>query len=126
MAVSVIPIDATLEALCVVLRATEIRSVEVDPGKLNLPGVLVELSAVRYDLLSGATLVVRLSLVSPDVAIAQVHELLAELLAKVSTVIEPENGDVTATKIPLGEQTTLMPALQLTMALPTPPLEEIP
>lgn len=124
MAVSRVPIGASLEALCVVLRANEIRSVEIDPSKLNLPGVLVELSAVRYDLLAGATIVARLSLVAPDVAIAQVHELLAELLDKVSDVIDPD-GDVLATKVAFGEQSTLMPALQLTMSLPTSP-EEIP
>lgn len=118
MAVPEIDLTGPLEALCVAFRAAGVRSAETDPGRLNLPGVLVELAAIRFELLEGAMIAARVSLVAPDVAIDQVHELLADLLARVSATIDPD-GDVIATRVATGEQSTLMPALQCTVTLPT-------
>jgi len=123
MAVPVISF-AAVDELVTALKAGGVRSCSTNPAELNLPGVLVELAGVSFELLDGAILTTRVTLIAPSVGITQVHALLAEMLSQVAAVIDPDDGTVTATTRALGEQSTPMPALQLTHSIPINPESE--
>lgn len=106
-----------VDALVAALKATGIASVTTNPPELNLPGVLVELERIRFDLLDGATLVLRVTLIAPNTGTRRGMEHLAELLNRAGPLLDPE-GDVIATTVALPEQSAPMPALQILHALP--------
>lgn len=110
---------AAVDELVTALEAAGIREgfVGTDPAKLNLPGILLEVERIRFELLDGAILNVRVSLISPSTDQRVAMGLLAELFNTAAGVLDPED-DVLATTIPLPEQSQPMPCLQLTHAIP--------
>ena len=108
-----------LDDLVTGLKATGIRSVSTNPADLNLPGVLVDLAAIRFDLLGGVTLVLRVSLIAPDTGPTRSLGALRDLLTKAGPLLDPE-GDAIGVVMSLPEQSAPMPALQLTHEIPSP------
>lgn len=88
----------------------------VDPADLNLPGVLVTLDGIDYDVLDGYTLATRLVLVVPDNGHVRSLAALATLLNQVVDVIDPA-GRVTAGTTVLPGNPSPLPALSVPVNL---------
>lgn len=95
-------------------------NVTVDPARLNLPGVLVKLDGIDFDLLAGAahTITTRLYLIVGDAPRRVALDRLADLLDDVLTVVDP-TGRVLLQDVVLPTSGTPMPALVVPFDLPT-------
>lgn len=120
---------ADVDELVELLNATEVRSADVDPAKVNVPGVLVQVVSFAEDLLAGTTLKVNLVLVSADTDFRRAMAQLQVLYTQVTPVLDLFNGptgDVTAATIQLPADPAPLPALVVPLELLTTPTTEGP
>lgn len=93
---------------------------DVDPNRLNLPGVLVSLDTLTLDRLCGddsGDLGLRLTLVTGDADTLRALEALQELLDGVLTVFDP-SGPITPAAVRLQPGATPLPALFVPVTIP--------
>lgn len=106
------PVDFTrVDELAAALVAGGVRSADVDVRKVNLPGVWVKVSGLRYDLLDGYTILTTLYLIAADKDPRRTMTDLQALVNKVTAVVDP-TGDVVAVELAMPDGTAL-PALAL-------------
>lgn len=109
-----------------------IRSVDVDPAKVNLPGIWVRFDGIDLDRLAGATLRLTLALLAPDV---DVRRAMADLQPLFNTVVDalattygigPDEAGTAAGTVQLPNGAGPNPALLIPITIPvepTPPQE---
>lgn len=109
-----------LDLLVLSLRSAGI-SADVDAQNLTPPAVWVQLASISHNLLSGGkTLRTRLYLIVGDAPTGTVLDQLDQLLEDTLTVVTP-NADVDSevAGVQLPDTSTPLPALQLTLDIPT-------
>lgn len=83
---------ADLDTLAELLEDAEIRDVSMDPAKLNLPGVWIELTGIEADLLDGVTIKVNLVCLCQETDARRAATQLATLWNKVIPAIASLGG----------------------------------
>lgn len=108
---------AALDQLAADLAAAGVASVTTNPADLNLPGVLVQVSGLAFDLLDGYTIRTRLLCVAPDTDPRRAMDQLAALVNTVTSVVDPTD-DPTAETVNLPTDATPYPAFAVPFDLP--------
>lgn len=93
-------------------------SASTDAGDLNLPGALIDVRSISFDLLAGYTLNTTVLLVVPDNGPARALVALSDLYNLVSTVIAPD-GDVVVRTTTLAESPGPLPCLEIPCSIPS-------
>lgn len=93
----------------------------IDAQNVNTPGVWVQLESIAHSILSGGVVVrARLYLVVGDAPATTALDNLDELLAAVLDIVSPNTDrDTESVSVMLPGDSTPLPALQLTVDLPT-------
>lgn len=109
-----------LELLVLTLRGAGLTA-DVDAQNLTPPAVWVQLASISHNLLSGGkTLRVRLYAIVGDAPTGTVLDNLDALLETVLTVVDPNADiDTDVAGVMLPDNATPLPALQLTLDIPT-------
>jgi hypothetical protein len=109
-----------LELLVEALRGAGI-SADLDPQNLTPPAVWVQLESIAHTLLSGGTVLrCRLYLIVGDNPAGTVLDHIDTLLYLVLGVVTPNTDtDTTTETVALPDNPTPLPALRLTVDLPT-------
>lgn len=111
-----------LDDLVALVKAAGVRSVELDPAKVNAPGVWVRFDGIATGTLSGLTLRTTLFLVVPEQDRKRAGKALQELFNKVVPVLRTiggPSGDTTPAGLALPPSQTPLPALAVPMDLLT-------
>jgi hypothetical protein len=109
-----------LTALVDALRAGGVPA-DLDPQNITPPAVWVQLESIAHTLLSGGTVLrCRLYLIVGDAPAATVLDTIDALLGSVLDVVTPNTDtDTTTEVVALPDNPTPLPALRLTVDLPT-------
>lgn len=111
-----------LEILATALEDAGVRSVSIDPGDLNLPGVLIQVTGIGQDLLAGCTIKTNLLLLVDDVKPKQTAQQLQDLYNLVVPVVRGYGGptdDSVMGKWVLPGQPTPLPGISVPLDLLT-------
>lgn len=113
---------ADLDQLATVLTDAGVRSVSMDPAKVNLPGVWIELTGVDLDVLEGVTIKVNLVCLAGDTDPRRAAGQLAGLFNKVVPAIADLGGPA-GTTLPgtyvFSGSTAALPGLAIPLDLTT-------
>jgi hypothetical protein len=107
-------VGATLQALVDALVDGGLQA-DLDPAKVNLPGVWVSVGLIRPELLDGSgTVEARLNLISRDLPYPATLEALDGLLAQVLDLVDTE-GDVIPESVVMPDGPASLPSYRVTV-----------
>lgn len=113
---------ADLDELATILEAAGVRDVSMDPSKLNLPGVWIELNGIDLDVLDGLTIKVNLVCLTGDTdprrAATQLAALFNQVVPAIASLGGPA-GVTTAGTWTFPGSTARLPGLAIPLDLTT-------
>lgn len=113
---------ADLDALAAVLKAAGVRDASMDPAKVNLPGVWIELTGIDLDVLDGVTIKVNLVCLTQDTdprrAATQLAALFNQVIPAIADLGGPAETTVPGTYVFPGS-TAALPGLAIPLELTT-------
>lgn len=111
-----------LDELVELLKAAGVRSVDTEPARVNLPGVLVDVQGFELEQLAGLTIQTRLLLIAKAVEFRTSTKQLQDLFNQVVPVLQTlggPTGTTTVVAVTLPGSQSPLPALSVPFDLLT-------